>query len=117
MRALSRIDAPLLAAVFDAEIDAAVERHGDEWVRNLALAWDPLLTDAEMRSLVEQGAGSPHAEKYAGPRRGGGGHGRALAGPFPPDPRRSHRQHPRQPLGRAAAAGIGLRLAARRGAC
>ena len=58
----------MLAAAFDAEIDAAVARHGDEWARNLALAWDPLLTDDEMGSLVEQGAASPHAERYAAAR-------------------------------------------------
>ncbi len=68
MRTLSRIDARMLAAAFDAEIDAAVDRHGAAWAGNLALAWDPLLTDAEMRSLVAEGAASPHAGKYAAVR-------------------------------------------------
>lgn len=64
MRELSRIDARLLAAAFETEIDAAVERHGDEWAHNLALAWTPVLTDAEMASLSTEGAESPHVQKY-----------------------------------------------------
>lgn len=64
MRTLSQIDGRLLAATFDAEIDAAVARHGDEWARNLALAWSPLLTESEMASLVDRGAASPHADTY-----------------------------------------------------
>ncbi len=64
LRTLSQIDARLLAAAFDAEIDAAVERHGDAWARNLAMAWSPFLTDAQMASLAEEGAASPYADSY-----------------------------------------------------
>lgn len=64
LRALARFDGPTVATVFDAQIDAAVRRHRDTWARNLALAWSPLLSEGEMRSLAEQGAESPHAATY-----------------------------------------------------
>lgn len=68
MSELSKIDGRVLAAALDAEIDAAVERHGDEWAHNMALAWSPLLGDVEMASLVEDGANSPYADRYLAQR-------------------------------------------------
>lgn len=68
MRTLAEIDPTMVAAAFDAEIDVAVERHGDAWAQKLAAAWAPLLSDAEMRSLADEGAASPFAEKYLAAR-------------------------------------------------
>lgn len=65
LRQLSLIHAALVATTFDAEIDAAVERHREAWTRNLAAAWEPLLSPAEMRSIATDGATSPHAGKFA----------------------------------------------------
>ncbi len=68
MRALAEFDSKAVAIAFDAEIDEAVRQYGDQWARNMALAWEPLLTDAEMASLVELGADSPYADKYVASR-------------------------------------------------
>ena len=64
LRALAEFDSRAVATVFDAQIDAAVRQYGGQWAHNMALAWEPLLSDAEMSSLVEKGAGSPHTDKY-----------------------------------------------------
>ncbi|MEM6664279.1 MAG: hypothetical protein AAF666_19115 [Pseudomonadota bacterium] len=66
--AMSQLHGPLVASVFDAEIDKAVEAHGTAWRRNMALAWDPLLSEGEMLSLTGEGATSPYTEKYLGLR-------------------------------------------------
>ena len=68
LRALAEFDGPAVATAFDAQIDAAVRQYSGQWAHNLALAWDPLLTDAEMASLLDEGAGSPYAEKYVAGR-------------------------------------------------
>lgn len=68
LRALAEFDGQVVATVFDAQIDAAVRQYGDEWARNMALAWAPLLSEAEMASLVEQAAKSPFADKYVASR-------------------------------------------------
>ena len=62
--ALSQLHGQLVAAVFDAEIDKAVAEHGAALQRNMALAWTPLLTDAELESLTRDGAASPYTDKY-----------------------------------------------------
>ena len=66
--AASTLDGGLLAAIFEAEVAKAVKVHGPAWQRNMALAWTPLLSDAEMSSLATSGAQSPHLDKYLGLR-------------------------------------------------
>ena len=68
MRALGELDGPAVATVLTAQIDAAVRRHRDDWARELAVAWSPLLSDAEMRSLAAEGQDSPHADSYSANR-------------------------------------------------
>lgn len=68
LRALAEFDGRTVAAAFDAQIDVAVRQYGEQWAHNMALAWEPLLSDAEMASLVEQGVESPHADKYLASR-------------------------------------------------
>jgi hypothetical protein len=72
MAALSQLDGALVAAIFDAEIDAAVVKYGSAWHRNLALAWTPLLTPEELTSLTIAGAQSPHTDKYLSLRAAAG---------------------------------------------
>ena len=72
MIALSQLDGQMVAAVFDLEIDKAVERHGAEWKRNMARAWTPLLTDEELTSLATDGVASPYTDKYVGLRQEAG---------------------------------------------
>lgn len=80
--ALSQLDGELLAAVFDAQIDQAVIKYGDEWQRNMALAWTPLLTDEELTSLTNSGAQSPYTGKYLDLRDEAGQSMQALSGPL-----------------------------------
>ncbi|MEM9063469.1 MAG: hypothetical protein AAGD13_23660 [Pseudomonadota bacterium] len=80
MMMLGQVNGRLTEQVFNAEIDAAVERHGDTWQRNMALAWTPLLTDEEMLSLAADAQLSPHAEKYAGLRNDAGRTMQSLSG-------------------------------------
>lgn len=72
MVALSQLNGQLVAEVFDLEINEAVAKYGDQWRRNMALAWEPLLSDDEMISLVVEGADSAHSEKYLGLRSDAG---------------------------------------------
>ncbi|MEM9140160.1 MAG: hypothetical protein AAGB15_10050 [Pseudomonadota bacterium] len=82
MVAASQLNGQVLAAVFDAEIAQAVKVHGPQWQRNMALSWTPLLSDDEMLSLVAEGAGSPHSEKYLELRSEAGQTMQGLSGEF-----------------------------------
>jgi hypothetical protein len=64
LMALGQMDGSTLAAVFDAEIARAVEKHGAAWQRNMAIAWMPLMSDEELSSLTVMGGESPHVDKY-----------------------------------------------------
>lgn len=64
LMAIGQLNGGLLASVFDAEIDKAVLVYGDAWRDNMARAWTPLLTDAELTSLTTAGAQSPFTDKY-----------------------------------------------------
>ncbi|MGD1926025.1 MAG: hypothetical protein ACFB03_17840 [Paracoccaceae bacterium] len=72
MMMLGQVNGRLTEQIFNAEIDAAIDRHGDAWRRNMALAWTPLLTDDEMLSLAADAQLSPHTEKYASLRTDAG---------------------------------------------
>lgn len=61
---LSQLGGTVVAEVFDLQIDAAVAKYGQQWQTNMALAWQPLLTDDEMTSLMSDGADSPYSGKY-----------------------------------------------------
>lgn len=62
--ALSQLQGELVAAVFDAQIDLAVEKYGPQWQQNMAMSWGGLMTDAELQSLLDGGSQSPFAERY-----------------------------------------------------
>jgi hypothetical protein len=62
-----------VAKFFQAEIVRAVGKYGAIWRRNLALAWTPLLTAAELESLTTIGSQSPYLDKYMGLRVTAGG--------------------------------------------
>lgn len=64
MLALSQLGSDIVAAVFDSEIDKAVQKYGADWQRNLALSWTPLMTEEELSSLSVAGAQSPFTDKY-----------------------------------------------------
>ena len=64
MVALSQLHGQMLAAIYDAEVAKSVAKYGPEWQDNMARAWTGLLTDEELTSLFEDGATSPHTEKY-----------------------------------------------------
>lgn len=72
MMMLGQVNGGLAEEVFNTEIDAAVERHGDEWQRNMALSWMPLMTDEELASLTAEGADSPYADEYVAKRADAG---------------------------------------------
>lgn len=78
--AASALNGQLLAAVFEAEIAKVVKVRGPEWQRNMALAWTPLLSDAEMSSLTAAGAQSPYVDKYLGLRTKAGQSMQGLSG-------------------------------------
>ena len=80
MMALGQMDGSTLAAVFDAEIARAVEKHGAAWQRNMAIAWTPLMTEDELNSLTAEGADSPHVDKYLGLRDQAGQNMQTLSG-------------------------------------
>ena len=61
---LSQLDGNVVAEIFDLQIDAAVAKYGQQWQTNMARAWQPLLTDDEMTSLMNEGADSPYSGKY-----------------------------------------------------
>ena len=65
MMELSQLGGSVVAEVFDLQIDAAVAKYGYKWQTNMALAWQPLLTEEEMASLQTEGADSPYSGKYA----------------------------------------------------
>lgn len=65
---LSQVGGSLVAEVFDLQIDAAVAKYGPQWQSNMAMAWQPLLSEAEMASLLAEGADSPYSDKYLGLR-------------------------------------------------
>ncbi|HSF94148.1 MAG TPA: hypothetical protein VLA52_03910 [Thermohalobaculum sp.] len=69
-----------VAPIFQSEIVRAVREHGPVWRHNLALAWTPLLTAEELRSLTLSGSASPHLEKYMGLRADAGSAMQALSG-------------------------------------
>ena len=50
--------------VLELAISDAVRKYGPEWQTNMAAAWDPLMSEAELSSLTTAGAQSPHIEKY-----------------------------------------------------
>lgn len=72
MMMLGQLNGRLTEQVFNAEIDAAVARHGNAWQRNMARAWMPLLSEDEMLSLVTDAQASPYADKYTGLRNDAG---------------------------------------------
>jgi len=47
-----------------AEIAVAVPKHQEQWNRNLAQAWAPLMTSAEFDSVVSDKQKSPFASKF-----------------------------------------------------
>lgn len=47
-----------------AEIAVAVPKHQEQWNKNLALAWAPLMTSAEFDSVVSDKQSSPFASKF-----------------------------------------------------
>jgi len=48
-----------------AEIAVAVPKHQEQWNRNLAQAWAPLMTPAELDSVASDRQKSPFASKFA----------------------------------------------------
>lgn len=64
MIALGQANGAALEAIFNLKIDAAVAKYSDQWQRNMALAWTPLMTEEELTSLTTAGAQSPHTDKY-----------------------------------------------------
>ncbi|MEL7153925.1 MAG: hypothetical protein AAFN51_09095 [Pseudomonadota bacterium] len=50
--------------VLELAISDAVRKYGPEWQANMAAAWDPLMTEAELESLTLAGAQSPYTDKY-----------------------------------------------------
>jgi hypothetical protein len=48
-----------------AELAIAVPRHQDQWDRNLAKAWVPLMTSSEFDSIAVEKQKSPHAAKFS----------------------------------------------------
>lgn len=79
MMMLGQLNGRLTEQVFNAEIDAAVARHGDAWRLNMARAWTSLMSDEELASLVADGAASPHADKYLAQRNTAGDTMQALS--------------------------------------
>ncbi|MEM6904374.1 MAG: hypothetical protein AAF568_00630 [Pseudomonadota bacterium] len=77
---LAQVHGRLTGQVFDQEIDRAVAARGPEWQRNLALAWTPLMSEAELTSLTNAGAQSPHVEKYLDLRGAAGERMQELSG-------------------------------------
>ncbi|MEM0945260.1 MAG: hypothetical protein AAGI70_15090, partial [Pseudomonadota bacterium] len=77
---LAQVHGRLTGQVFDQEIDRAVAARGPEWQRNLALAWTPLMSEAELTSLTNAGAQSPHVEKYLNLRGAAGERMQELSG-------------------------------------
>lgn len=74
---LSKLGGEFVAQIFDLQIDAAVSKYGDQWKRNMAAAWEPLLTADEMASILAEGAASEYSAKYTGLRSEAG---RAMQG-------------------------------------
>lgn len=72
MMALGQGGGAALESIFNLTIDAAVDKYGAQWQRNMALAWTPLLSPEELTSLTMAGAQSPYTEKYLGLRRQAG---------------------------------------------
>ncbi len=65
---LAQVHGEIVGRVLDLAVEDAVRRYGPEWQANMAMAWEPLLTEAELDSLRIDGAQSPHTEKYLGLR-------------------------------------------------
>lgn len=80
MLALGQAGGRLTQTVFDAEIDKAVEKYGDQWQRNMALAWAGLLTDEELASLMTDASESPYRDQYLGLRPEAGERMKASSG-------------------------------------
>ena len=51
-------------ALLRAEIAVAVPKHQEQWNKNLAQAWQPLVTPEEIDSIITQKQQSPYANKF-----------------------------------------------------
>jgi len=64
LASMAQVDGQAVAVTLDTAIAEAVRDNSDAWKRNMALAWTPLMSDAELTSLSTAGAQSPHVDKY-----------------------------------------------------